>query len=65
MVFHAGTGIVDGALHATGGRVLSVTATGPDVATAADRAHRGVGAISFDGAQYRADIGRSPAGVRR
>ncbi len=65
VVFHAGTGIIDGALHATGGRVLSVTATGPDVATAADMAHRGVGAIGFEGAQHRADIGRSTAGVGR
>ena len=59
VVFHAGTGIIDGAVHATGGRVLTVAAVGPDVAGAADRAHRGVAAISFEGAQYRADIGRS------
>ena len=63
IVFHAATGIIDGALHATGGRVLTVTAVGPDVATAADRAHRGVAAISFEGAQHRADIGRSRAGA--
>ena len=63
VVFHAGTGIIDGALHATGGRVLTVTAVGTDVATAADRAHRGVAAISFEGAQHRADIGRSRAGA--
>ena len=63
VVFHAGTGIIDGAVHATGGRVLTVTAIGPDVATAADRAHRGVAAISFEGAQYRADIGLSLAGA--
>ena len=63
VVFHAGTGIVDGALHATGGRVLSVTATGPDVAAAAERAYRGVAAIGFEGAQHRADIGLAPAGA--
>ena len=63
VVFHAGTGIIDGAVHATGGRVLSVTATGPDVSAAADRAHRGVAAISFEGAQHRADIGLSRAGA--
>jgi len=64
VVFHAGTGVIDGALHATGGRVLAVTATGPDVATASARAYRGVGAIGFEGAQHRADIGRTPAVVR-
>ena len=63
VVFHAGTGVIDGALHATGGRVLAVTATGPDVATAAARAYRGVGAIRFAGAQHRADIGRARAEV--
>ena len=63
VVFQAGTGVIDGALHATGGRVLAVTATAPDVATAADQAYRGVAAISFAGAQHRADIGRARAGV--
>ena len=63
VVFHAGTGIIDGAVHATGGRVLTVAAVGPDVAGAADRAHRGVAAISFEGAQHRADIGRSRPGA--
>ena len=57
-VFHAGTGIIDGTLHATGGRVLAVTATGPDLSTAADRAYGGVSVIGFEGAQYRSDIGR-------
>ena len=64
VVFHAGTGVIDGSLHATGGRVLAVTATGPDVATAADQAYRGVAAIGFAGAHHRADIGRARAGVR-
>ena len=63
VVFHAGTGIVDGTLHATGGRVLAVTATGPDVTAAAERAHRGVAAIGFEGARHRADIGLAPAGA--
>ena len=57
VVFHAGTGTIDGGLHATGGRVLAVTAVGRDVEAAARKAHRGVAAISFEGAQHRADIG--------
>lgn len=63
VVFHAGTGIIDGMLHATGGRVLSVTATGSDVTVAAERAYRGVAVIGFDGAQHRADIGLATAGA--
>ena len=61
VVFHASTEMIGGVLHAAGGRVVTVTATGPDTAAAAARAHRGVAAISFDGAQHRADIGRAPA----
>ncbi|MYB28174.1 MAG: phosphoribosylamine--glycine ligase [Acidimicrobiaceae bacterium] len=63
VVFHAGTGTIDGGLHATGGRVLAVTAVGPDVEAAARKAHRGVAAIDFEGAQHRADIGLALAGT--
>ena len=65
VVFHASTGMIGGGLHATGGRVLAVTAVGPDVETAARKAHRGVAAIHFEGAQHRTDIGRALAGTRR
>ena len=57
VVFHAGTGTINGRLHATGGRVLAVTAVGPDVEAAARKAHRGVAAVDFEGTQHRADIG--------
>ena len=60
-VFHAGTGAIDGELHATGGRVLAVTAVGSDIEAAARKAYRGVAAIDFEGAQHRADIGLAPA----
>jgi phosphoribosylamine--glycine ligase len=58
LVFHAGTA-VDGAgqLRVSGGRVLAVTAVGPNVATAAARSRAAAGAIQFDGKQYRRDIG--------
>ena len=62
MVFQAGTNMIDGELHATGGRVLAVTAVGPDIEAAARKAHRGVAAISFEGAQHRADIGLALVG---
>jgi phosphoribosylamine--glycine ligase len=56
-VLHAGTARDDaGALVTAGGRVLAVTATGPDLASARAAAYRGVEGVSFDGAQYRTDI---------
>ena len=39
-----------------GGRVLAVTAVGPDVGEARDRAYRAIGKISFRGMHYRRDI---------
>lgn len=48
-------------LETAGGRVLAVTATGPDLATAHKRVYVGVGSISFEGAHYRGDIARSAA----
>ena len=62
-VFHAGTAIVDGTAHTAGGRVLAVTAVADELSAAADLAHAGVEAISFAGAQHRADIARSTAEV--
>jgi len=56
MVFHAGTKRHNGATATAGGRVLGVTATGADLATARDRAYRSVGRISFDGCHFRHDI---------
>ena len=56
-VIHAGTALDDdGRLVTAGGRVLAVTAVGADLEHARDRAYAGVDAISFDGAQHRADI---------
>lgn len=56
-VFHAGTRRQHGLLVTDGGRVLSVTATGPDLASALSRAYAAVGDIHFEGAHYRRDIG--------
>src|SRR5262249_43807627 len=56
-VFQAGTSTgADGELVTAGGRVLAVTATGPSVPAARDRAYDGVERISFAGAHYRRDI---------
>ena len=56
-VFHAGTAKKDGQYVTNGGRVLGVTALGKDIADARDKAYENVQRISFDGAQYRRDIG--------
>jgi phosphoribosylamine--glycine ligase/phosphoribosylformylglycinamidine cyclo-ligase len=59
VLFHAGTKREDGRLVTAGGRVLGVTANGPTLDTALERAYAGVEAIHFEGMQYRRDIGTS------
>ncbi len=57
-VFHAGTRVAgDGTVLTAGGRVLNVTALGPDFSSARDRAYEAVALIDFDGMFYRSDIG--------
>jgi phosphoribosylamine--glycine ligase len=56
-IFHAGTQMRDGRVVAAGGRVLSVTATGKDVAQARARAYAAVDLIHWDGCFARRDIG--------
>jgi phosphoribosylamine--glycine ligase len=58
VVFHAGTAMKDGKTVTSGGRVLGVTALGPSVRDAIDRAYRGVAAITWEGVHFRRDIGR-------
>jgi phosphoribosylamine---glycine ligase len=56
-VFHAGTATNDGGRVVTnGGRVLTVSATGPDLAAARDRAYAAAALISWPGLHYRRDI---------
>lgn len=56
-VLHAGTAVSDdGALVSSGGRVLSVVATGGSLAEARARAYRGVDAIGLPGSHHRTDI---------
>jgi len=57
-VYHAGTSLRDRELVTAGGRVLTVAGRGGDFAEAISRAYAGVREISFDGMQYRRDIGR-------
>jgi phosphoribosylamine---glycine ligase len=56
-VIHAGTARrADGALVSAGGRVLSVTATGPDLAAAREATYGLIEGIRLDGAHHRTDI---------
>jgi phosphoribosylamine--glycine ligase len=61
-VFHAGTRDQDGTTLTNGGRVLCVTALGPDAASAQRSAYAGVERVQFDGAFYRRDIGHRAIG---
>ncbi|MFJ8667780.1 phosphoribosylamine--glycine ligase [Streptomyces sp. NPDC093600] len=61
-VLHAGTKRDGDAIVSDGGRVLSVTATGKDLAEARRRAYTAVGRVRLDGSQHRTDIARVAAG---
>ena len=69
LVFHSGTsmqGTASGGVGASrsdaivtaGGRVLTIVGRGATYDTAIERAYAGVAAVSFEGMQYRRDIGR-------
>ena len=55
-VFHSGTRLKNNQLLTSGGRVLSVTATGQNLTEAKEKAYQAVSHIYFDGMQYRKDI---------
>ena len=55
-VLHAGTRTEGGRVVSAGGRVLSVTAVGDDLAAARQRAYEGVRAVSLRGSHFRTDI---------
>ncbi|KIN61559.1 Phosphoribosylamine--glycine ligase [Sulfitobacter noctilucae] len=57
MTFHAGTTAKDGAITATGGRVLNVTARGDTLAEAQKRAYAMVDQIDWPEGFFRRDIG--------
>ncbi|HEY3603167.1 MAG TPA: phosphoribosylamine--glycine ligase, partial [Sporichthyaceae bacterium] len=61
-VIHAGTAAdPDGTVRSAGGRVLCVTALGPDLPAARERAYAAVAAIGLAGAQHRTDIALAAA----
>lgn len=59
-IFHAGTRAEGGRHFTNGGRVLNVTATGASLIEALEKAYAAAQEITFDGMQYRTDIGRRP-----
>jgi phosphoribosylamine--glycine ligase len=65
VTFHAGTQLVDGKLVTSGGRVLCVVGLADSVRSAQNVAYETVNRISFDGMQYRNDIGYRAAGRKQ
>ena len=57
VVFHAGTKEQSGKIVTNGGRVLGITATGENTASAIKRAYEAVGKVKWEGTHYRKDIG--------
>ncbi len=60
-VFHAGTKEENKKIVTNGGRVLSVTATGPTLEETIKKAYQHIGkkAVHFKGMQYRKDVGKN------
>ena len=57
-ILHAGTAFSsEGNLVTSGGRVLGVTGSGPDLGSALQRAYEAVDLIDWSGMQFRRDIG--------
>jgi len=56
-VFHNGTAVRDGRVVTAGGRVLTIVGQGADIETARATAYRAAALITFEGMQFRRDIG--------
>ncbi len=61
IVFQGGTATREGVLITNGGRILSISAVGANVASARAEAYRAVGQVSFTGMRYRTDIAEEAA----
>lgn len=60
-VFHAGTSMSGDEVTTSGGRVLAVSALGPDLVAARTRAYEAADLIHWPGVRYRRDIAESAA----
>ena len=65
VVFHAGTVMKDRILQTNGGRVLGVRATGKNLKEALAKAYKAIEKISFEGMQYRKDIGKTALDIAK
>jgi phosphoribosylamine---glycine ligase len=57
VVFHSGTAMKDGQIVTAGGRVLAVSAVAPTLQAALDKAYAQLATVTFEGMQFRRDIG--------
>ena len=57
MIFHAGTKIANGKVQTSGGRVLAFTSLGIDHKTALKDSYKTLSKVTFEGINYRTDIG--------
>lgn len=60
-VLHAGTKVTDEGIVSNGGRVLSVTASGSNLAQARERAYAAIDLITLEGSHHRRDIAKKAA----
>ncbi len=65
VIFHAGTAGKDGEVVTNGGRVLGVSATCETLEKALEKAYKAVTKISFEGMQYRRDIGKKALDLQK
>jgi phosphoribosylamine--glycine ligase len=63
LVFHAATRLAEGRLVSAGGRVLTVVGRGKSFEAARETAYDAVAEITFDGMQFRRDIGSKALGL--
>ncbi|WP_321826108.1 phosphoribosylamine--glycine ligase [Maribacter dokdonensis] len=57
LVFHAGTALKEGKVVTNGGRVMAITSFGSDFKTALSKSYENVAKLSFEGMNYRKDLG--------
>ncbi|MDO1512951.1 phosphoribosylamine--glycine ligase [Maribacter confluentis] len=57
LVFHAGTTLLDGKVVTNGGRVMAITSFGDDFKSALNTSYKNVEKLSFEGMNYRKDLG--------
>ena len=64
LLFHAGTTCKDGRIVTSGGRVMAATGLGATLAEARDAAYRLAAKVTFEGCQFRRDIGGKALGAK-